>query len=365
MANNLYRPKNERGKTLIAAGTPKSQTDAKATDFLDLSWLDTQDNLTFGETKKVVSTDALKALADKVDGIDSNLEFKFVVLESVDALPTQVTSTNVDTLRRSIYLVKIGTETTGTNIYEEYVCTNTSEFSTTAITAKFEKFGVGVGNATISGSVKLSDTASSTQDATGGVAATPKAVATAQAAAQAAAEATAAAALEAAQEELEEAIETAQAAAQAAAEATAAAALEEAKGELEEAIEAVDTKVDAVDTKVDELAAELAAAAKLTAQTATLTVPATGSVTTKLPEGATLIRFEEVSAGGDVTTHHPAIKYGATASGETTMTFKFWDEGGAPEGVTSATITLHYLAVLTPEIDEEEEEEEDGDEQGS
>ena len=67
MSSKLYNPKNQWGKSLVPVATPKSKTGTPDNEFIDPSWLDTVDSLEPTEEKKLVSSDALKEVAEKFE----------------------------------------------------------------------------------------------------------------------------------------------------------------------------------------------------------------------------------------------------------------------------------------------------------
>lgn len=280
MGNNFYKPKNEYGKPLIAAGTPKSETDAKPTDFIDISWVDTQDDLTAPASKKLVSSDAIEALKTL---LHDQLQFNFKIVASEDELPAEFTSENIDVLRTTVYLIKLTHEKDAKNIYAEYFCTNTEEYvadGEQTATPKFEKLGVAVATKDEYGTVKLSDTPSKSLDADEGTAATPK-------------------------------------------------ALYKVQKDLQD--------------NLDEVEETLADVAVL--KTDTLTVTETGSVTTKIPTGSVIVRFESGEVGTPVTTLFPGITYGEDEEGETSVTLTFWGSGSTPDDFAdSLSVKMSYMA---------------------
>lgn len=66
MSSSFFNPKNQHLKNLVPVWTKKDQTDASPDDYIDISWFDTQDDLEITD-KKIVSTDALQALNDKLE----------------------------------------------------------------------------------------------------------------------------------------------------------------------------------------------------------------------------------------------------------------------------------------------------------
>lgn len=83
MANTFINAKNQHLKNYVPVWTKKEMTDASPEDYIDISWVDAADNLEYDE-RKLVSTEALKKLHQKVD---SNLtDFDNKVEESLDGL---------------------------------------------------------------------------------------------------------------------------------------------------------------------------------------------------------------------------------------------------------------------------------------
>lgn len=75
MASSFFNPKNQHLKNLVPVTTKKEQTDALPDDYIDLSWLDVQNELNYERTQ-LVTTDTLHALEDKMtDGL-ANFEEK-------------------------------------------------------------------------------------------------------------------------------------------------------------------------------------------------------------------------------------------------------------------------------------------------
>lgn len=387
MSNNFYQPKNEFGKALVAVSTPKTVAGAATTDYIDISWFDTQDNLVFAANeKKLVSTEALKALQEQIHG---QIQFKFIKVTQENPLPTKITEANLDDLRTSIYIEELtGTNKDNLNQYAEYVCTNTAEFisdeETPSVAPKFERFGIGVAKATdtVQGAVTLSDTADDTKDASKSVAATPKAVAAAQAAAEAKA-AEVAADLTALETELKASIAAIEEAIEGLDDLESdvedlkgtVEGLEGDVGTLKTDVEKAKTDITTLQSDVDGLeesvsdleekvaGIEDAAEGVAVVGTLTLTVPTTGAVTADFPLEVSLIRFEESGEAGAVTTLYPGVTYGTAGDKKQPLTLTFWSTGTQPE----KTVKAHYVttkakAALFAEqdADPEEKEEEHG-----
>lgn len=381
MSNNFYQPKNEFGKALVAVSTPKTVAGAATTDYIDISWFDTQDNLVFAANeKKLVSTEALKALQEQIHG---QIQFKFIKVTEENPLPTTMTEANIDDLRTSIYIEEIdGTnKDEDINKYAEYVCTNTAKFEsdekTPSVTPEFERFGIGVANATasVSGAVRLSDTADATKDASQSVAATPKAVAAAQAAAEAKAEQVASD-LSDLEEELKASIDKL--------EKTVAGFdglqsdvddLKETVGELEGDVGTLKTDVATAQTDITELKSDVsnlkekvegiedAAEGVAAVGTLSLSVDTTGTVTADFPLESSLVRFELIENGA-VTTLYPGVTYGTAGEKKQPLTLNLWaaDTYNKPKTVKAHYVTTKAKAALFAEqdADPEEEEEEQG-----
>lgn len=83
MANTFINAKNQHLKNYVPVWTKKEMTDASPEDYIDISWVDAADELEYDE-RKLVSTEALKKLHQKVD---SNLtDFDNKVEESLTGL---------------------------------------------------------------------------------------------------------------------------------------------------------------------------------------------------------------------------------------------------------------------------------------
>lgn len=389
MSNNFYQPKNEFGKVLVPASTPKLVAGAKSDEYIDLSWLKTQDSLTF-ETdlaERLVTGKALKDLQEQIKG---QIQFKFIKVTQENPLPTKITEANVDDLRTSIYIEAItGTnKVDGIDEYAEYVCTNTADFisdeETSNVTPKFERFGIGVAKATASvqGAVTLSDTADSSKDASQSIAATPKAVADAVSAAKTELEGKIKSAADKAAEdladvqsqldELEKTVEG---------HTTDIAGIKSGVAELEKTVEGLEgdvaelqSDVSTAKTDITELKSDVtdleekvagmeeAAEGVAVVGTLSLTVPATGSVKADFPLETSLVRFEIIENGA-VTTLYPGVSYATAGEKKQEITLTFW----AADSHAQATVKAHYVTTKAkaalfaePDSDPEEEEEEQG-----
>lgn len=393
MSNNFYQPKNEFGKALVPVSTPKGVGGGGTEEFIDLSWLRHQDDLSFNadqemQKQTLVTAKALKDLQEQIKG---KIQFKFILVESEAALPDKITDANIDDLRTSIYIVALtGTnKETGINEYAEYVCTNTAEFTsdtaTPSVTPKFERFGIGVAKATdsVQGAVTLSDTADTTKDVASGVAATPKAVAAAQAAAEAKAKAVsdALAALEAKHNTLEGTVNGHTT--KIGEIETAIAGLDDLESDVEDLKETVeglegdvgslkpdvaaaqkditDLQGDVTDLQDKVAGMEEAAEGVAVVGTMSLSVPTTGSVKADFPLESSLVRFEVIK-DGVATNLYPGVTYATAGDKKQEITLTFWS--GTQEAIT---VKAHYVTTKAkaalfaePDSDPEEEEEQGG-----
>ena len=75
MANTFPNAKNQHLKNYVPVWTKKNMTDADENDFIDLSWLDTENNLAY-EKEKLVTNLALKKLdeklSEKIEDVNNN-----------------------------------------------------------------------------------------------------------------------------------------------------------------------------------------------------------------------------------------------------------------------------------------------------
>lgn len=400
MSNNFYQPKNEFGKALVAVSTPKSVAGAANEDYIDLSWLETQDNLVFeANKKKVVTSDALKALQEQIHG---QIQFKFIMVTEESPLPEKITEANLDDLRTSIYIKALTTnKETGIDEYAEYVCTNTADFisdeETPSVAPKFERFGIGVAKATASvqGAVTLSDTADDSKDASEGVAATPKAVADTVSAAKTELEGKIKSAADKAAEDLAEVqsqldevsgdLDTLEKTV--AGHTTKITNIEktiEGLDDLKDTVEELEGDVGTLKTDVEKAKTDIttlqsdvsdleekvagmedAAEGVAVVGTLSLTVPAaTGSVKADFPLETSLVRFEVIE-DGVATTMYPGITYATAGDKKQEITLTFWKPSELIKN--DKTVKAHYVttkakAALFAEqdADPEEEEEEQG-----
>ena len=186
MATHIFQPHNEFGKALVPVGMQKTQVKVSESDFIDISWLDTINTYESGKQDAASKVVLYPALEGAVQHALSNslTQFKFKVLDNVEALPKQISEETVKDLKTTIYLVAVEGSEEENNKYVEYVCSNTEQYSDTEKTevpAQYEQLGsinyvLEPANGETLGGVRLMDTGDENKGAESGYAATPKAI---------------------------------------------------------------------------------------------------------------------------------------------------------------------------------------------
>lgn len=87
MANTFPNAKNQHLKNYVPVWTKKEMTDAAPNDYIDISWVDTEDDLVYDE-KKLVTTETIKKLDQKITDNLVNLDER--IAESIGNLDEEI-----------------------------------------------------------------------------------------------------------------------------------------------------------------------------------------------------------------------------------------------------------------------------------